>query len=356
MPGEFDIAVHSYILRLKLSHEVKIADHQQPRDTSNSDPSPSYAPTQLDHSVDKVHDKIESEDQSSGTVFSNQGPAPYKGDILEDPQLLWTEDVWTSEKEIQAKEKLKQQGDKVSEYWRKKYEEKAGAYWHQFYKRNADHFYKDRHYLHVVFPELLTRADASIDPAHSYHLLEVGCGVGNAVIPLVDFNNNLQVVAMDFAASAIEILKQHPLVRDLHRIEAYVNNLVLDDLPVAPESMDGILCMFVLSALSPRDHPHALKKLFNALKPGGKLFFRDYGRYDEAQLRFKRGSKLDENFYVRQDGTCSFFFSTEDLQLLAQEAGFLVEELQPVLRQYANRQQKKARYRVWMHMKLVKPL
>jgi methyltransferase-like protein 6 len=39
-----------------------------------------------------------------------------------------------------------------------------------------------------------------------------------------------------------------------------------------------------------------------------------FGRYDEAQLRFKKGSKLGENFYVRQDGTCSYFFDLTELQ------------------------------------------
>ncbi len=78
-------------------------------------------------------------------------------------------------------------------------------------------------------------------------------------------------------------------------------------------------------------------------------------RYDEAQLRFKKGSKLDDNFYVRQDGTCSYFFSLQELQNLAQQVGFVCEENDFILRQYANRQQKKARYRVWIHAKLVKP-
>ena len=51
-----------------------------------------------------------------------------------------------------------------------------------------------------------------------------------------------------------------------------------------------------------------------------------FRRYDEAQLRFAKGSKLGENFYVRQDGTCAYFFSVEELTALATAAGLETEE------------------------------
>jgi methyltransferase-like protein 6 len=60
------------------------------------------------------------------------------------------------------------------------------------------------------------------------------------------------------------------------------------------------------------------------MKTGAVLCFRDYAIYDEAQVRFAKSGnhKLDENLYVRQDGTMSFFFSIEYLCSLFESQGF----------------------------------
>lgn len=227
---------------------------------------------------DKSENDKSSPPAEQGKQFSIEGPASYQGDILDDPELLWSEDVWTAEKEEEAKQRLQEQGANVSDYWRGKYEQQAGVYWHKFYKRHLDHFFKDRHYLHVVFPELLMHADQPVNSSNTIRLLEVGCGVGNAVIPLLDVNPNMYVVAVDFAKSAIEILSKHPAATELRRLEAYVHDVVSDTLPLPEESLDLILCMFVVSAITPKRHIDVFSKLFRALKPGGKLLFRDYGR------------------------------------------------------------------------------
>lgn len=46
------------------------------------------------------------------------------------------------------------------------------------------------------------------------------------------------------------------------------------------------------------------------LKADGCLLIRDYGLYDYAMLRFAPGHKLADHFYVRQDGTRAYYFST----------------------------------------------
>ena len=43
---------------------------------------------------------------------------------------------------------------------------------------------------------------------------------------------------------------------------------------------------------------------------------RDYGVYDHSMIRFEPGHKLDDKFYVRQDGTRTFFFSLSEIDRL----------------------------------------
>ena len=130
----------------------------------------------------------------------------------------------------------------------------------------------------------------------------------------------------------------------------------LPDAAFANGGVDFALFLFCLSALHPDKMKNAVNKVVAAIKPGGKLFFRDYGRYDQAQLRFRPGCKLQDNFYVRQDNTRAYYFTTEEVEDIFKDAGLVVVENEYIRRQYANRQQNVVRFRVWVHAIFKKPL
>lgn len=188
-------------------------------------------------------------------------------------------------------------------------------------------------------------------------LLEVGSGVGNAALPLLEVTPALNIIAIDFADTAIALLKKQPLY-DPARVAASVCDITNDPLPVeafANGGVDFALLLFCLSALHPDNMRAAVKKVVASIKPGGKLFFRDYGRYDQAQLRFRSGHKLQENFYVRGDNTRAYYFTTEELREIMEEAGLVCIENEYIRRQYVNRLQSVVRFRVWVHGIFQKP-
>nr|XP_033785938.1 tRNA N(3)-methylcytidine methyltransferase METTL6 isoform X4 [Geotrypetes seraphini] len=142
----------------------------------------------------------------------------------------------------------------VSHFKQVKLEKEAQKNWDLFFKRNSTNFFKDRHWTTREFEELGACREFE---DQNLTILEAGCGVGNCLFPLLEEDTNIFAYACDFSPRAIEFVK--------------------------------------------------------VLKPGGRVLFRDYGLYDHTMLRFKSGNKLGENFYVRQDGTRSYFF-TEVMQ------------------------------------------
>lgn len=150
-------------------------------------------------------------------------------------------------------------------------------------------------------------------------VLEVGAGAGNTAFPLLEGNQNpnFMLHACDFSQKSVQLLREHELF-DAKHMRAEVWDLASTSplLPpgVLPGSVDVVVLIFVFSALAPSQWAQAVRNVGRALRVGGEVCFRDYGRGDLAQVRFRKGRLLAENFYMRGDGTRVFFFDESDLR------------------------------------------
>ncbi|XP_017279944.1 mRNA N(3)-methylcytidine methyltransferase METTL8 [Kryptolebias marmoratus] len=303
-----------------------------------------------------------------------------------------------------------------------KFDTDACQYWDRFYEVHQDKFFKDRRWLFSDFPELFpslaeerssnacrgrhhqagisirSRSTADAETGHpqhndpiqqrrkpdafnvqeaaqeqneaatqtlsfpgqhaSFRILEVGCGVGNSVFPIINTIKKTDsfLYCCDFSPCAIQLVKEHPDYDD-SVCHAFIRDICEEaaPFPFPPQSLDVILAVFVLSSIHPQRIQGVVRRLSAYLKQGGMFLFRDYGRYDLSQLRFKKGQCLSENFYARGDGTCAYFFTKDEVQDLFTKAG--LEEVQNLeyRRLQVNRRKRVAMHRVWMQSKYRKP-
>ncbi|KAH7857425.1 hypothetical protein Vadar_012549 [Vaccinium darrowii] len=228
------------------------------------------------------------------------------------------------------------------------FDDGGSKHWDKFYKRHQNKFFKDRHYLEKDWGKYFSD-DSSASP-NGKVVLEVGCGAGNTVFPLVAKHPKLFVHACDFSPQAIAIVKSHVGFNE-DRVNAFLCDVVNDDLcdTMMPSSIDVVTLIFVLSAVCPKKMHLILQNLKKVLKPDGHILLRDYAIGDYAQVELdKRNQMISENFYVRGDGTSAFYFSEEFLSTLFGSAGFTIVDMDVYSRQIHNRSRNITMSRRWI--------
>ncbi|XP_040827637.1 mRNA N(3)-methylcytidine methyltransferase METTL8 [Ochotona curzoniae] len=238
---------------------------------------------------------------------------------------------------------------------RTQYKESYGSADGQSERRpHSSHLNSEEHRESCLKAELFPGSNAT------FRILEVGCGAGNSVFPILDTLRNTPesfLYCCDFAPEAVELVKSHSSYRAAQCC-AFVHDVCDESSPFPfPDGiLDVVLLIFVLSAVHPDRMQSVVNRLVKLLKPGGMLLFRDYGRYDKTQLRFKKGHCLSENFYVRGDGTRAYFFTKGEVHSMFCKAG--LDEKQNLVdrRLQVNRKKQVKMHRVWVQGKFQKPL
>ena len=318
--------------------------------------------------------QTETEGKVSQTLTSKE--------ITENKFVPWVVDEWTPDDLNDAYHKLQVNNTActIPESESFKHEFLARAKWDLFYKQNQANFFKDRHYIKHVFPEVLEALNND-----SIVVAEVGCGVGNGIFPLVEhalqnLTKKCTFVVSDFSKTAIDLLKadnRYKSTQNDNNNSKVTINADVWDISSSPDcqvdvvtqqrirnavpwpcdaitrcNADITLLVFCLSAIHPDKMATAVRNVAQTLRAnGGTLLFRDYGRYDEAQLKLAKGTnkRLCDNFYLKQNGTKCYYFTLEDVErLFVKEAQLTILDLHYIRRKYINRADGTIRRRVWV--------
>lgn len=299
---------------------VTIAGHESAPPTSNGEVGEdaygvpaSYEPIrrQIDDKNRNANSEKRSDPFQFGTRYLSEGDDIFAFNAWDhvevDPQYS----------EFITSQTALQRDNQVSDFDKERFNSQPEKWWDKFYSNNATNFFKDRKWLVQEFPVL---GEVTSDAYGPVTVLEVGAGAGNTAFPLLAMNRNreLRVHACDYSKKAIDLIRgQEAYTTQVAPsvLKAEVWDAASTSLPpgLAPGSVDLVLMIFIFSALSPEQWDQAIKNVWTLLRPGGEVLFRDYGRGDLAQVRFKKGRYLEENFYVRGDGTRVYFFEQEEL-------------------------------------------
>ena len=240
------------------------------------------------------------------------------------------------------------------------------------------------------------------------HWTEIGCGVGNAMMPVFEeYYPILRLSGFDISLVAVQLLQgkvkdffqqlqlptnnntnekckeeastdvvsssspppPSPSTNEATHTEFIALNIGTEDMPnnfpaPLPGSNNGgrsqadfASVVFVLSAIPPEEQVRFMSQAALVVKEDGWIFIRDYCKEDMAEKRFSakiENSLVSESTYMRTNGTLSHFFSEETLSSLLTSVGFTNIHCDIVTRSVENRKEGKSMDRKWIQVRAQK--
>ncbi|XP_062434770.1 tRNA N(3)-methylcytidine methyltransferase METTL8, mitochondrial isoform X8 [Rhea pennata] len=160
------------------------------------------------------------------------------------------------------------------EYWKSNYGEDSTSVLGQICNKNQAKSVTDNSQDENC-REQLGKLESFPGSGAAYRVLEVGCGAGNSVFPILKVLCNTPgtfLYCCDFASGAVELVKSHSSYNSAWCF-AFVHDVCDDALPYPfpDEILDVILLVFVLSAIHP-DRPLLVRKFLCTRRWNQSLF------------------------------------------------------------------------------------
>jgi len=133
-------------------------------------------------------------------------------------------------------------------------------------------------------------------------VLELGCGGGRLLLPVLRGRMAGRLVGVDIArTSLVQLAKDAPGI--LVQADAAF-------LPFLDGAFDIVLCRHVLGHLLEDGRRAAAKEVLRTLRKGGRLLFEGFSTED---FRFGKGTRIEEATFLRGDGIIHHYFVEEEV-------------------------------------------
>ena len=182
------------------------------------------------------------------------------------------------------------------------------------------------YYNEKILPQLIQRACSSkpaskqrekVIPYAEGVVLEIGAGSG-LNFAYYDTSKVQKIWALEPSLGMQAIAKNTPVSKML---DVEYLSLLAEDIPFKKNTIDTIVCTYVLCTIP--NFELALKKMYEVLKPEGKLLFTEHGLAPDKKIKVLQN--LVNPIWKRVSGGCNL---NRNISMLLKGAGFYTVEEQ----------------------------